>query len=46
MIEVMRGVVLREATPLELMPNVLSLVAMSVVLMALTVRRFRAVSLA
>jgi ABC-2 type transport system permease protein len=46
MIEVMRGVVLREATPLELLPNVLSLVAMSIVLMALTVRRFRRVSLA
>jgi ABC-2 type transport system permease protein len=46
MIEVMRGVVLREATPLELMPNVLSLIAMSVVLMSLTVRRFRMVSLA
>jgi ABC-2 type transport system permease protein len=46
MIEVMRGVVLRQATPLELMPSVLSLVAMSLVLMTLTVRRFRKVSLA
>jgi len=46
MIEIMRGVVLREATPLELMPSVLALVAMSLVLMTLTVRRFRKVSLA
>ncbi len=45
MIEVMRGVVLREATPLELWPSVASLVVMSVVLMTLTVRRFRKVSL-
>jgi ABC transporter DrrB family efflux protein len=46
MIEIMRGVVLREATPLELLPSVLALMAMSLVLMTLTVRRFRKVSLA
>jgi ABC-2 type transport system permease protein len=46
MIEIMRGVVLREATALEMMPSVLALVAMSLVLMTLTVRRFRKVSLA
>ena len=46
MIEIMRGVVLRNATPVEMMPSVLSLIAMAVVLMTLTVRRFRKVSLA
>ncbi len=46
MIEIMRGVVLREATVLEMMPSVLALAAMSLVLMTLTVRRFRKVSLA
>jgi ABC-2 type transport system permease protein len=46
MIEIMRGVVLREATAAEMMPSVLALVAMSLVLMTLTVRRFRKVSLA
>ncbi len=46
MIEIMRGVVLREATMLEMMPSVLALVAMCVVLMTLTVRRFRRVSIA
>jgi ABC-2 type transport system permease protein len=46
MIEIMRGVVLREATVLEMMPSVLALIAMSLVLMTLTVRRFRKVSLA
>jgi ABC-2 type transport system permease protein len=46
MIEIMRGVVLREATVLEMMPSVLALIAMSIVLMTLTVRRFRKVSLA
>ena len=44
MIEIMRGVVLRDAGPLELMPHVLALVAMSVVLVTLSVRRFRAVA--
>ena len=37
---------LRKATVLEMMPSVLALVAMSIVLMTLTVRRFRRVSLA
>jgi ABC-2 type transport system permease protein len=46
MIEIMRGVVLRDATVLEMMPSVLALVAMAAVLMSLTVRRFRKVSLA
>jgi drug efflux transport system permease protein len=45
MIEIMRGVVLRDAGPLELLPNVLALVAMSVVLVTLSVRRFRRVTL-
>ena len=44
MIEIMRGVVLREAGPLEMMPHVLALVAMSVVLVTLSVRRFRRVT--
>jgi drug efflux transport system permease protein len=46
MIEIMRGVVLRDATPVEMMPSVLALIAMAVGLMTLTVRRFRKVSLA
>jgi ABC-type multidrug transport system permease subunit len=41
MIEVMRGVVLRDAGPLDLLPNVLTLVAMCVVLVWGSVRRFR-----
>ena len=45
MIEIMRGVVLRDAGPMELMPNVLALVAISIVLVTLSVRRFRKVSL-
>ncbi len=44
MIEIMRGVVLRDAGPLELLPNVLALVAMCVVLVTLSVRRFRRVT--
>jgi len=44
MIEIMRGVVLRDAGPLELMPHVLALVAMSVVLVTLSVRSFRRVA--
>jgi hypothetical protein len=40
----MRGVVLRNAGPLELMPNVLSLFAISAVMVTLSVRRFRKVS--
>jgi ABC transporter DrrB family efflux protein len=45
MIEIMRGVVLRDAGPRELLPNVLALVAISVVLVTMSVRRFRKVSL-
>jgi ABC-2 type transport system permease protein len=41
MIEIMRGVVLRDAGPLELLPNVLALVAISTVMVALSVRRFK-----
>ncbi len=45
MVEIMRGVVLRDAGPRELLPNVLALVAISVVLVALSVHRFRKVAL-
>jgi ABC-2 type transport system permease protein len=45
MIEIMRGVVLRDAGPMELLPNVLALVAISVVMVALSVRRFHKVAL-
>ena len=45
MMEIMRGVVLRDAGPRELLPNVLALVAMSVVLVALSARRFNKVAL-
>ncbi len=41
MIEIMRGVVLRDAGPMELLPNVLALVAISAVMVALSVRNFR-----
>ena len=41
MIEIMRGVVLREAGPWELMPNVAALVAISIVMVGLSVRNFR-----
>jgi ABC-2 type transport system permease protein len=41
MIEIMRGVVLREAGPAQLWPNVAALVAMSVGLVALSVRNFK-----
>jgi len=41
MIEIMRGVVLREAGPWELMPNVAALIAISVVMVGLSVRNFR-----
>ena len=41
MVEIMRGVVLRDAGPLELMPNVLALLAISAVMIALSVRNFR-----
>jgi ABC-2 type transport system permease protein len=45
MIEIMRGVVLRDAGPLEMLPNVLTLVGMCILLVTLSVRRFRKVSL-
>lgn len=41
MIEIMRGVVLRNAGPTELLPNVLALVAISTVMVGLSVRNFR-----
>ncbi len=41
MIAIMRGVVLRDAGVRELLPNVLALVAISVVLVSLSVRKFR-----
>jgi hypothetical protein len=41
MIEIMRGVVLREAGPLQLWPNVAALVAISVVMVAMSVRNFK-----
>ncbi len=44
MVEIMRGVVLRDAGPMELLPNVLALLAISAVMVTLSVRRFRKVS--
>ena len=45
MIAIMRGVVLRGAGPLDLLPNVAALVGMSILLVWLSVRRFSKVSL-
>jgi ABC-2 type transport system permease protein len=45
MIAIMRGVVLRGAGPMDLLPNVGALVGMSVLLVWLSVRRFSKVSL-
>ena len=45
MVEIMRGVVLRDAGPMDLLPNVLSLMAMSIVLVWASVRRFQKVTL-
>ena len=45
MIEIMRGVVLRDAGPAELLPNVLALAAISVVMVGLSVRRFQKVAI-
>ncbi len=45
MVEIMRGIVLRDAGPRELLPNVLALVAISVILVWASVRRFRKVAL-
>jgi ABC-2 type transport system permease protein len=44
MVEIMRGVVLRDAGPRELLPNVLALIAISVVLIWGSVRQFRKVT--
>ena len=44
MVAIMRGVVLRDAGPLELVPHVLALVAFAVVMMWLSVRRVSKVS--
>ncbi len=41
MIEIMRGVVLREAGPLALWPNVAALVAISIVMVGVSVRNFK-----
>jgi ABC-2 type transport system permease protein len=41
MIEIMRGVVLREAGPAQLWPSVLALIAISVAMVALSVRNFK-----
>jgi ABC-2 type transport system permease protein len=45
MIAIMRGVVLRDAGPLELVPNVVALVLISVALVWMSARRFRKVSI-
>jgi ABC-2 type transport system permease protein len=44
MIAIMRGVVLRDAGPLELAPNVAALIAISIVLVWMSARRFRKVA--
>jgi ABC-2 type transport system permease protein len=44
MVAIMRGVVLRDAGPLELMPRVLALILISTVLVALSVRSFKKVA--
>jgi ABC-2 type transport system permease protein len=44
MVSIMRGVVLRNAGPAELMPHVLALMLISTVLVALSVRSFRKVA--
>ena len=45
MIEIMRGIVLRDAGPRELLPNILSLLAIGTLLVGMSVRRFRKVAL-
>ena len=45
MVEIMRGVVLRDAGPMDLLPNVASLIVMSVLLVWASVRRFQKVTL-
>jgi ABC-2 type transport system permease protein len=44
MVAIMRGVVLREAGPRELLPNVLALIAISVLLVWMSARRVRKVA--
>jgi ABC-2 type transport system permease protein len=44
MVAIMRGVVLRDAGPLELLPNVIALAAISTVLVMLSVRNFTKVA--
>jgi ABC transporter DrrB family efflux protein len=45
MVEILRGIVLRDAGPRELLPNVLALIAMSIFLVWASVRRFQKVAL-
>ncbi len=45
MVEIMRGVVLRDAGPRELLPNVLALITMSTLLVWASVRRFKKVTI-
>jgi ABC-2 type transport system permease protein len=45
MVEIMRGIVLRDAGPRELLPNVAALVVISVLLVWASVRRFQKVAL-
>jgi ABC-2 type transport system permease protein len=45
MVEIMRGIVLRDAGPRELLPNVAALLLISVLLVWASVRRFRKVAL-
>ena len=45
MVEIMRGIVLRDAGPRELLPNVIALVVISVILVWMSVRRFQKVAL-
>jgi ABC-2 type transport system permease protein len=44
MVAIMRGVVLRDAGPRELLPNVAALVVMSVILVWMSARRFHKVA--
>jgi ABC-type multidrug transport system permease subunit len=45
MVEIMRGIVLRDAGFAQLWPNVLALIVLSTILMTLSVRRFKKVAL-
>jgi ABC-2 type transport system permease protein len=45
MIEIMRGVVLREAGPMDLLPNVVALFVISIALVTLSARRFQKVAI-